>query len=269
MKDTRIRWAEHTWNAMTGCTKISPGCDHCYAETIALKFRGNAFPNGFEPTFKPQKITEPRKWSPSRIFVNSMSDVFHPAFTDEQRDMVFDEMLTTDKHDYLVLTKRPNLMAPYLIGKNGWLARRGLDEVPDQIWLGTSVESNKYAWRANHLRKIPVKVRFISGEPLLGPLTSLDLTGLTWIIVGGESGKGYREMDHDWARDIRDRCAEAGIAYYFKQSSAPRTEMGIQLDGVLHEEYPFAHPVDHAGFRELGRFTGRHGSSASVLAGIA
>lgn len=268
MKDTKIRWAEHTWNAMTGCTKISPGCDNCYAETIALKFRGNAFPNGFDPTFKPNKITEPRKWTPSRIFVNSMSDVFHQTFTREQIDMVFDEMLLTDQHDYLCLTKRPGRMKSYLIGKDGWLKRRGLDAVPDQIWLGTSVESDDYVWRADHLRDIPVKVRFLSCEPLLGPLPSLNYDGLTWIIVGGESGRGYRPMDHEWARVARDACDERGIAYYFKQSAAPRTEMGIQLDGILHEEYPFPHPVEHGGVRQLGRWQGRHAGSASVLEGI-
>lgn len=258
MKETKIRWAEHTWNPMTGCTKISPGCDNCYAETIALKFRGSAFPNGFDPTFKPNKIAEPRRWSPSRIFVNSMSDVFHPSFTQSQKDQVFDEMSDTDQHDYLVLTKRPNLMANYLNGSDGWLSRRGLDRVPDQIWLGTSVESDKYVWRADHLRSIPVQVRFLSCEPLLGPLPGLDYQDLSWIIVGGESGRGYRNMDHQWARDVRDECQDRDIAFYFKQSSAPRTEMGIELDGLLHEEYPFAHPAVHGGNRQLGRFTGRH-----------
>lgn len=264
MKETKIRWAEHTWNPMTGCTKISPGCDRCYAEAIALKFKGTAFPNGFDPTFKPNKISEPRKWAPSRIFVNSMSDVFHPAFTGEQIDMVFDEMATAHQHDYLVLTKRPNLMAHYLNGKDGWLQRRGYSELPPQIWIGTSVESDKYAWRADHLRTIPAAVRFLSCEPLLGPLPSLDYDGLSWIIVGGESGKGYRIMDHQWARDIRNACADRGIAFYFKQSSAPRTEMGIELDGVLHEEYPFAHPLVHRGDRMLGRYVGRHALDPAV-----
>jgi protein gp37 len=258
VKETKIRWAEHTWNPMTGCTKISPGCDNCYAETIALKFRGSAFPNGFEPTFKPRKLDDPAKWEVSRIFVNSMSDVFHPAFTVAQVDSVFETMATVHHHDYLVLTKRPNLMAKYLNGPKGWLVRNGLDQVPAQIWLGTSVESDKYVWRADHLRSIPAQVRFLSCEPLLGPLPSLNYEGLSWIIVGGESGKGYRKMDHQWARDIRDACADHGVAYYFKQSSAPRTEMGIELDGVLHEEYPFEHPAIHQGNRVLGRFTGRH-----------
>jgi protein gp37 len=269
MKDTKIRWAEHTWNTMTGCTKISPGCDNCYAETIALKFRGTAFPNGFDPTFKPNKLTEPRKWSPSRVFVNSMSDVFHDAFDKSQIDQVFDTMLDIDKHDYLLLTKRPGRMKSYLIGRDGWLSRRNLDEVPPWIWLGTSVESDEFVWRADHLRQIPVAVRFLSCEPLLGPLPSLDYNGLTWIIVGGESGKGYRVMEHDWARQVRDECAERQIAFYFKQSSAPRTEMGITLDDTLHEEYPFSHPTEHGGLRQLGRYTGRHGISASAMEGVA
>jgi protein gp37 len=264
MKATRIRWAEHTWNPMTGCTKVSPGCDNCYAETITVKFGATAFPNGFVPTFKPNKLSDPRKWAPSRIFVNSMSDVFHPDFTTDQVDQVFDAMTEIDKHDYLVLTKRPQLMKNYLTGTNGWLSRRNLTEVPAQIWLGTSIENDRYTFRADHLRDIPVAVRFLSCEPLLGPLPSLNLTNIQWVIVGGESGKGYRPMDHDWARDLRDRCNLANIAYYFKQSAAPRTELGIELDGQLHEEYPFPHPGDRLP-RTIGRYTGRHQTMPMTL----
>lgn len=248
MDNTKIRWAEHTWNAMTGCSKISPGCDNCYAETIAEKFRGSAFPNGFLPTFKPNKLDQPSRWrEPARIFVNSMSDIHHPEFTEAQRDAVYDAMLAAPQHDYLVLTKRPNLMRSYLNGgtdTDGYLSRRGLTELPDSIWVGTSIELDEYVWRADHLRAIPARVRFLSCEPLLGPLPSLDYTGLHWVIVGGESGKGYRPMDHQWARDIRDACVDKGIAYYFKQSAAPRTEMGIELDGELWEQYPLPHPAE-------------------------
>lgn len=254
MKNTKIRWATDTWNPMTGCTKITPGCDNCYAETIAEKFRGTAFPNGFEPTYKPHKLGDPASWqAPRRIFVNSMSDVHHDAFTVAQIDSVYDAMLETARHDYLLLTKRPQRMWSYLCGDDGWLARRNLDAVPDQIWLGTTIEDDPYTWRADYLRRIPVLVRFLSCEPLIGPLPSLDLTDLGWVIVGGESGSGYRDMPHDWARDLRDRCNDAGVAFYFKQSAAYRTEMGQTLDGRRHEEYPLPHPGSDRG-RQLGRW---------------
>jgi protein gp37 len=267
MKDTKIRWAEHTWNPMTGCTKISPGCDNCYAETIALKFGAPAFPNGFTPTFKPGKLTQLRKLKPGRVFVNSMSDVFHPDFTRQQIDEVFDEMAAQAQHDYLVLTKRPALMRNYMIGREGWLSRRGIAKVPTQIWLGTTIESDQYVWRADHLRDIPVDVRFLSCEPLIGPLPSLDLTGIHWVIVGGESGKGFRPMPHEWAVDLRDRCEAADVAFFFKQSAAPRTEMGMELEGRLHEEYPFPHPADHPPHegRTVGRYTGRHSQETLAL----
>lgn len=280
MRETKIRWSDHTWNAMVGCTEISPGCDRCYARAITERFRGKAFPNGFDPTYKPQKLAEPgkilRKFGPQRIFVNSLSDVHHDAFTWEQIASIYDTMLATPEHDYLVLTKRPDRMAGFMLGRratrggraaplaahegrndldpvSGWLAARGLDEVPPQIWLGTSIENDRYTFRADWLRLIPATVRFLSLEPLLGPVPSLDLDGIGWAIVGGESGPGYRPMDHDWARDIRDRCDAAGVSFFFKQSAAPRTEMGIELDGRLHEEYPLPHP-GLALPRTLGRY---------------
>lgn len=265
MKDTKIRWAGSTWNPMTGCSEVSEECDNCYARVIAEKFGAPAFPNGFEPTFKPQLLGKPRSWrEPRRIFVNSMSDVHHEEFTDDQVDAVYDAMAETDRHDFLVLTKRPQRMARFFLGSDagrqpsrdrrpGWLERRGLESVPDHIWLGTSIGLDKYAFRANWLRMIPVLVRFISAEPLLGGLPSLDLDGISWVIVGGESGKGFREMDTQWARDLRDRCDRAGIAFYFKQSSAFRTEQGIELDGERIEQYPLPDPKLHLP-RVLGRY---------------
>jgi protein gp37 len=250
MKDTKIRWAGSTWNPMTGCSRITEGCDHCYAEVIAEKFRGTSFPNGFEPTFKPNKLNDPRKRTePERWFVNSMSDLHHETFTDDQLDEVYDVMLATPRHDYLVLTKRPQRMAAYFLGRQspGYLKRRELAFVPEHIWLGATIELDKYSFRANHLRRIPAAIRFLSCEPLLGPLPSLDLTGLHWVIAGGESGNGtrdFRVMDYDWARDLRDRCVAEGVAFYFKQSSGTRTEMGIELDGERIEEYPLPHPGD-------------------------
>lgn len=280
MKDTKIRWAGSTWNPMTGCTHVSEECDRCYAEVIAEKFTGSAFPNGFAPTYKPNKLSQPATWArgkvgPTRVFVNSMSDVHHEDFTDEQIASVYDVMLEVPAHDYLVLTKRPKRMASFLLGADkarhsyeqikagkvdevlhttvkadgdGYLARRGLGALPSNIWLGTSIGLDKYAWRADWLRTIPVPVRFLSCEPLLGPLPSLDLHrgGISWVIVGGESGNGrndYRPMEHEWARDLRDRCADLGVAFFFKQSSGARTETGITLDGQRYEEFPRPHPT--------------------------
>ncbi len=270
MKDTRIRWAEHTWNPTTGCDKISPGCDNCYAETITTKFGKGSFPNGFTPTYKENKIGEPskflRKSGPSRVFVNSMSDLFHVDFNDEQRDTIFAQMLRV-QHDYLVLTKRPQLMAAYFNGtedSEGWLARNGLKQVPANIWVGTSIENDRYTFRTKSLTSIPAVVHFLSVEPMLGPVPSLDLTNIQWVIVGGESGPGYRPMDHDWARDVRDRCAAAEIAFYFKQSAAPRTEMGMTLDGQLIEEYPLVHPDDRTE-DVVGRWTGRHSIAGTAV----
>jgi len=233
---------------MSGCTHVSPGCLHCYAEAIATSPRfANGFPNGFDPTFKPNKLGDPAKWkTPRRVFVNSMSDVHHDAFTRDEIDSVYDAMAEVGRHDYLVLTKRPQAMAKFFLGPDGWLARRGLDRVPTQIWLGTSIESDTYAFRANHLRRIPVDIRFISAEPLLGPLPSLDLTDIDWLIVGGESGNGtkdFRPMDHEWASDLLGLAEASGTAFFFKQSSGVRTETGIELNGERIEEWPRPHPV--------------------------
>lgn len=249
MRETKIRWTDDTWNPMTGCTHISPGCDHCYAEAITVKFGGTAFPNGFVPTFKPNKLGDmaklARKAGPRRVFVNSMSDVHHEDFRGDQVDDVYDAMLDTPEHHYLVLTKRPQRMARHLAGERGWLQRRGLDAMPPSIWIGTSIESDRYTFRANHLRSIPAAVRFLSCEPLITPLPSLNLDGIHWVIVGGESGNGrkdYRPMDHQWARDLRDAARAADAAFFFKQSSAVRTEVGIELDGERIEEFPLPHP---------------------------
>jgi len=246
MQDTKIRWTGATWNPMSGCTQISPGCAHCYAKRIAEKMGPPAFPVGFTPTFKPQKLGEPGKLKePQRVFVNSMSDLFHEAFTAEQIGQVFDTMIASPRHTYQVLTKRPERMRDFV---RDWLVAHNLCMVPPHIWLGTSIENDRYVWRANVLREIPVAVRFISAEPLLGPLPSLDLAGIAWLIVGGESGPGFRQMDHAWARDLRDRAQAAGAAFFFKQSAGYRTELGIELDGRRYEQYPEV-PHDHAALR--------------------
>ena len=234
--ETKIRWATYTWNPMVGCSPVSPGCDHCYAKRIAENFGPPAYPNGFEPTFKPHKLADPRKWKqPSLVFVDSMSDLFHRAFRQDQIDQVFAVMLGETRHTYIVLTKRPERMEHYI---RGWLDREGLTMVPSHIWLGVSIEADKFAYRADVLRRIPVLCRFISAEPLLGPLPSLNLASISWLIVGGESGLGYRPMDHAWAADLRDKALAARTAFYFKQSAAPRTEVGQLLEGQRWEQYP-------------------------------
>lgn len=232
--ETRIRWAGSTWNPVSGCTKVSPGCNHCYAYTLAERMRGSlAFPNGFDLTLKPHKIMEPCHWKkPRRIFVNSMSDLFHKDIPDDFLCAIWATMLQADWHTYQVLTKRPHRMAHKI--KTLSLP------LPPHIWLGTSVENQTFADnRLPALLSVPTHVRFVSAEPLLAPVTLRPwLSGLHWIICGGESGPGYRPMDHAWARALRDECVEAGVAFFFKQSAAPRTEMGITLDGVKWEEYP-------------------------------
>lgn len=260
MQDTKIRWAGSTWNVMTGCTEVSPGCDNCYAKVIAEKFRGGAaFPNGFDPQWRPHRLDEPRKWarSPRRVFVNSMSDLFHPDFTDEQREEMFATMDEYAMHDYLILTKRPQRMADYMLRRMDVL---GQDKPGDHLWLGTSIESDRYTFRADHLRRIPGAVRFISAEPLIEAVPSLDLTGIAWVICGGESGNGtrnFRPMPHEWATDLRDATHAVGAAYYFKQSAAVKTERGTLLnEAEKWEEYPLPHPAreDRPG-AALGRYT--------------
>ena len=236
MDDTKIRWADSSWNPMTGCDPVSPGCNNCYARAIAEKFRGSAFPQGFQPMYRLSRLNAPAGWkTPRRVFVNSMSDLFHRAFTPEQIDSVFAVMLREDRHTYQVLTKRPERMRHYLAG---WLERQGLSQVPDHIWLGVSIELERFVYRADVLRSIPVPIRFISAEPLLGPLPSLSLAGINWLIVGGESGPKFRSMDPQWARDLRDRAVGVEVTFFFKQSSGRWPEKGITLDGVEWEQYP-------------------------------
>lgn len=246
MKDTKIRWADSTWNFTTGCDEISDGCSACYARIIAERFAGSAFPNGFIPTFKPQKLGEPLKWrEPRKIFVNSMSDLFHKDFTDDQIDQGFEVMLKADWHSYLLLTKRPDRMRRYILK---WLKQKNLETVPPQIWCGTTIESNQFVWRADRLRDIPAPIRWISAEPLLSDLPDLNLDGIAWIVVGGESGNHInkypeRRMDMTWAQHILSQARAAGTAYYFKQDSGIKTEERPYLvneDGThtVYEEFP-------------------------------
>ena len=211
---TKIEWAEETWNPVTGCTKVSPGCKHCYAETQAERFRGTkAFPNGFDLTLKPERLEQPQRWKkPRRIFVNSMSDLFHEGIHDQYIILTYEIMRSTTRHEYLVLTKRAERMREMLTTGLGVYMH-------PNIWHGVSVENQDYALRRiPDLCDVPSPIRFLSCEPLLGPL---DLTPwldeLQWVIVGGESGRGKRPIDLDWAREIRDQCAAAGVPFFMKQ----------------------------------------------------
>ncbi len=233
MTKTAIEWTEHTWNPVTGCDKVSPGCDNCYAERMALRLQAMGsvrYVNGFQLTLHEDKITEPLRWvKPRMVFVNSMSDLFHPDVPETFIDEVFDVMTNAERHTFQVLTKRTQRAAKMLRGRS----------IADNIWLGTSIETDQYTFRANHLRQIDVPIRFLSCEPLLGPLPSLNLDGVAWVIVGRESGPGHRPIEADWVRAIRDKTKKAGSAFFFKQwgGHTPKTG-GRELDGREWSEWP-------------------------------
>jgi protein gp37 len=228
-----IEWTDATWNPVTGCTQVSPGCDHCYALTFAERFRGvsgHPYEQGFDLRLWPERLELPLRWKkPRRIFVNSMSDLFHKGVPDEFVRSVFDAMLQANWHTYQILTKRPQRLAR--LGHSlPW---------PPHVWIGVSVESNDYAWRADYLRKVPAAIRFISAEPLLGPVDQLNLEDLHWVITGGESGIGHRRCDPDWVRDVRDRCVAEGVAYFHKQWGGRTPKAGGRmLDGRTWDELP-------------------------------
>src|SRR5262245_12001360 len=234
-----IEWTDSTWNPVTGCTEISPGCDNCYARTFSERFRGvpgHPYQQGFDLTLWPARLELPLQWrQPRRIFVNSMSDLFHESVPSEFIHRVFEVMQKADWHIFQVLTKRPRRMAD-MASELPW---------PGHIWAGTSVELDRYTWRANHcLRRVPAAVRFVSAEPLLGALPSLKLDHLHWVITGGESGARHRPCDPDWVRDLRDRCRAAGVAFFFKQWGGRTPKAGgRELDGRTWDEIP-AQEVD-------------------------
>jgi protein gp37 len=229
-----IEWTDATWNPVTGCTQVSPGCDRCYALIFAERFRdvpGHPYEQGFDLKLWPSRLALPLRWKqPRRIFVNSMSDLFHEAIPDEYIRRVFAVMVEADRHVYQVLTKRPRRMAE-LAPSLPW---------PAHIWAGTSVELDRYAWRSNaYLRRVPAAVRFVSAEPLLGELPSLELDHLGWVITGGESGAGHRSCDAAWVRDLRDRCVAAGVPFFHKQWGGRTPKSGGRLlDGRTWDEMP-------------------------------
>lgn len=232
-----IEWTDATWNPITGCTKITAGCDNCYAERFAERFRGvpgHPFESGFDLTLRPERLAQPLAWKrPRMIFVNSMSDLFHKQVPREFIDLVFDTMELADWHVFQVLTKRSSLMRAYL-------QRRYAERpAPAHIWLGVSVEDGRSKARVAHLREAPAAVRFLSVEPLIGPIGELDLDGIHWVIAGGESGPGARPMHIEWAREIRDLCSEQRVAFFFKQWGGIRPKSGGRdLDGREWNELP-------------------------------
>jgi protein gp37 len=221
-----IEWTDATWNPVTGCTKISPGCKHCYAERMAkrLKAMGHQnYVNGFDLTLQPHMLELPLKWRrPSQVFVNSMSDLFHEDVPVEYVERVFDVMRRAHWHQYQVLTKRSERL------------RKLAPQLPweRQIWMGVSVENQDYLYRIDDLRQTGAHIKFLSVEPLLGPLPEIDLRGIDRVIVGGESGPGARPMHPDWVRQIRDQCIRAHVPFFFKQWGGPiKSRTGRLLDG--------------------------------------
>jgi protein gp37 len=269
---TAIEWTGETWNPTTGCDRVSPGCDNCYAMTLAARLKrmgqakyqrdGDARTSGpgFGLTLHPAALDIPlRRQKPTTWFVDSMSDLFHPEVPKGFVAAVVNVMKATPQHTYQVLTKRPQRMAEVLNrvwfdcgGDAHVLTFEGTETGTDDfgnvwplpnVWWGTSIESDRYAWRASHLRQTPAAIRFVSLEPLLGPVPSLDLTGIDWVITGGESGPNARPIEVDWVRAIRDRCQAAGVAFFHKQWGGRTPKAGgRELDGRTWDEMP-----EHAG----------------------
>lgn len=231
--NSQIEWTESTWNPVTGCTKISLGCAHCYAERMANRLQAMGQPNyrnGFRVTVHEHALGLPLRWrKPQVIFVNSMSDLFHEHVPIDFILRVFDVMGRADWHLFQVLTKRSRRLAE----------RAQLLPWADNVWMGVTVESAEYVHRIDDLRLVPAAVRFLSLEPLLGPLSSLDLEGIDWVIVGGESGPGARPMAEGWALDIRDQCRRAGVPFFFKQwGGRNKKKAGRLLDGRTWDQMP-------------------------------
>jgi protein gp37 len=235
---SKIEWTDATWNPLRGCTKISPGCKHCYAETFAERFRGvkgHPYEQGFDLRLIPEKISEPFEWAgPRAVFVNSMSDLFQLDVPDAYIEDVVQVMVEANWHTYQVLTKRSQRLAELLSTR--------LRLVTDQrhIWWGVSVEDKKYGLpRIEHLRSTPAAVRFLSIEPLLEDLGDFDLSGINWVIVGGESGPGARPMQLAWVRRILDKCKSQGVSFFFKQWGGTRkSKMGRMLNGRTFDDMP-------------------------------
>jgi protein gp37 len=249
-----IEWTDATWNPVRGCTKISPGCAHCYAETFAERFRGvsgHPYERGFDLRIVPEKLAEPLRWASHRmIFVNSMSDLFHEGIADDYIVRVCEVMRVANWHTFQVLTKRSMRMRDLLQTKLADVSR-----LP-HIWWGVSVENQKHGLsRIDHLRAAPAATRFLSIEPLLENLGRIKLEGINWVIVGGESGPGARRMEKSWVLSIRDQCQEADVPFFFKQwGGCRKRETGRDLDGMTYDELPprvFGSPLPSSERRSL------------------
>jgi protein gp37 len=228
-----IEWTEMTWNPVTGCTKISPGCKHCYAERMAKRLKAmgvKSYADGFKLTLQPHMLDQPLRWrTPRTVFVNSMSDLLHAEVPIDFIQKVFDVMRRAHWHTFQVLTKRSDRLLE-LDDRIDW---------PANVWMGVSVESEKYKFRIDHLRKTHAKTKFLSLEPLLGPLPKLKLNKIDWVIVGGESGPGARPMQQAWVEDIRDQCSETEAAFFFKQwGGTNKKRTGRELGGRTWDEIP-------------------------------
>jgi len=233
--NSQIEWTESTWNPLTGCTKVSPGCKHCYAERMALRLQAMGQPNyanGFKLTLHPQALELPLSWKkPQVIFVNSMSDLFHEDVPLEFVQKVFDVMQRASWHTFQVLTKRSERLME-LDSEIVW---------PENVWMGVSVENSKYTLRIDHLRESHAQIKFLSLEPLLGPLPVLNLNGINWVIVGGESGPGARPVAEEWITEIRDQCLLARVPFFFKQWGGVKKKLnGRTLQGRTWDEMPIA-----------------------------
>ena len=237
---TSIEWTDETWNPVTGCTRVSPGCDNCYMFALYPRLKAMAVP-GYQASpdtveFLPDRLDAPLRWTrPRRVFVNSMSDLFHPAVPYGYVDRVFDTMAKADRHVFQVLTKRPGRAV-------GWWEWADWPVWPPNVWIGTSVETQSYAPRLTVLARLPAAVRFVSAEPLLGPLDLSEwLAVLSWVIVGGESGARARTMDLAWAKSLRNQATAAGVAFFLKQLGGRQSKRGgdkAVLDGRLWREWP-------------------------------
>lgn len=228
-----IEWTEATWNPVTGCDQVSPGCAHCYAKAFAERWRGipgHPYEQGFDLRIWPERLRQPLKWKrPRMIFVNSMSDLFHEDIPDAFIREVFASMEEANWHTFQILTKRPRRLVK-LADALPW---------PPNIWMGVSIENRRFVDRADLLRTVPAAVRFISAEPLLGPLEGLDLSGIRWLIAGGESGPRARAAKPEWIRELRNRCRDEQVAFFFKQWGGRTSKAGGRLlDGMEYSELP-------------------------------
>jgi len=233
MSKSSIEWTESTWNPLTGCNKVSPGCKHCYAERMAKRLQAmgqEKYRNGFRLTLHPDTLEDPLRWKqPQMIFVNSMSDLFHQDVPLEFIQQVFDVIRRADWHTFQVLTKRAERLSK-LDPQLNW---------PENLWMGVSVESADYTFRIDHLRQTRAKIKFLSIEPLLDPIRNLNLTGIHWVIVGGESGPGARPLQREWVTEIRDQCLAAKVPFFFKQwGGTNKKKTGRELDGRTWDEVP-------------------------------